>query len=352
MLQRRLGRTGRMVGEIGFGGRALGPDWRGVEAREVVRVLSEAIETGVDLVDTSPGWGDSEALVGEAVRALRARDRVVVATQVPAAPARAGWISANPRLQHVLPAAWVQESVEGSLRNTRLDVLPLVQLTGAMGWNDDWLQQTAWPELRGAMERLVREGKVLHWGVVAPDGTAAPLVVFDEPVIGTVQVGFDLFDRRAERLLAGALKSEIGVIVRSPLCGGALGGELGALTQFPPLDARHRRFPEALRAQIAVRIAELATLVGSVPEAASSSDDARAITEKHARHLASVDDVEIDRVAELALRFVLDRAEVACAVVGMRTTAHLRENLAVSDGRRMSARLVDRLIAHAWDAPG
>ena len=34
---------------------------------------------------------------------------------------------------------------------------------------------------------------------------------------------------------------------------------------------------------------------------------------------------------------------------GMRTAAHVAENLAVSDGRRLSPALLERLAEHAWD---
>lgn len=345
-----------MVGELGFGGRSLGPAWRGVEPRAVQRVLCEAIDAGVELVDTSPVWGDSEALVGDAVRSMRARDRVVVATQVPQAPARAAWISRDPRLQHILPAAWVQESVESSLRATRLEVLPLVQLAAADGWHDDWLGASAWPELRGTMERLVFEGKVLRWGVIAGAAETPSALeiadILDEPVIGTIQLAFDLFDRRAAPLLARAARAKVGVIVRAALGGGALGGELGATTQFPPLDARHQRFDLARRAEIALRIARLATLVGSVPPAATSSNEARAVTEPAARRKPGIDDIEIDTVAELALRFLLDRPEIATVLVGMRSPAHLHANLAAIDGRRMTPALAAVLDNHVWQAPG
>ncbi len=349
MLQRPLGRTGRTVAEIGFGGRSLGPDWRGVPPRDVQRVLCEAIDAGVDVVDTSPSWGDSEALVGDAVRSMRARDRVIVATAVAQAPARAAWftLDARPRLHQILPAAWVQESVENSLRATRLDVLPLVQLTGAAGWRDEWLGSSAWPELRGTMERLVHEGKVLRWGVIAT-APAETADILGDPLIATVQVQLDLFDQRNAAVLGRAKAHEVAVIIRAPLATGALGGDLGATTTFPPLDARHHRFDPARLAELAVRIARLATLVGHPPPAAYSSPGARAVTEPAARHRGSIDDLEIDTVAELALRYLLDLPEVATVLVGTRTAEHLRANLAVSDGRRLTPALAHQLVNHVW----
>lgn len=187
MQQRALGRTGRTVVELGFGGRRL--------TRDRERALHAAIDRGVDLIDVSPAWGESENLAGEAIRALRARDRVVLAT------------AASPRD--------LQRDVERSLRATRLDAIPLAQLDG---FHDGWLERPAWPEVRATMERLVREGKVLWWGAIADDPRGAGAAV-DEPLLATIQVPFHIQDRRAGELIERAPDR---CIVRRPLDGGAL----------------------------------------------------------------------------------------------------------------------------------
>jgi len=188
--QRLLGRTGRTVAELGFGGRGL--------ERGHQRVLLAALDAGVELVDVAPGWGDSEALAGDAVRDLRARDRVVIATRAPGD-------------RHA-----IQPSVERSLRATRLDAIPLVQLED---WHDDRLGGRDWPELRDTLHRLVREGKVLHWGVVTSDPRRA-LASLDEPWLATVQTRFHLQDRRVGAILPTCTEKHVGVLACSPLDGG------------------------------------------------------------------------------------------------------------------------------------
>lgn len=162
---------------IGFGGRAL--------TRDAQRVLCEAIESGVEHVDVSPSWADSEALAGQAIRELRARDRVVLATV--ADPAR------------------LEPSIDGSLRATRLEVIPLAQLE----------VDVVTDELRDAMARLVKAGKVLRWGRIADDARR----VAPDPAFATLQVPFHLHDRRAGAMIE---ESPGTVIVRSPLDGGGL----------------------------------------------------------------------------------------------------------------------------------
>ncbi|MCB9559921.1 MAG: aldo/keto reductase [Kofleriaceae bacterium] len=308
METRRAGRLGRSIPVIGFGGRALGPppprgdrDGPRLEPRDAQRALAAAIEAGVELVDVAPAWGDAEALAGETIRALRGRDRVVLATLVPDAPPPPGATPRPPRpgpdgstpapaLERVLPAAWVQRAVEASLRATRLEVLPLAWLP----WRGGWLTASAWPELRGAMARLVREGKVLTWGAhlpdVPPDDVAALL---DAAPVAAIQVALDLEHRAAAAVLDATATREVAVIVRRPLAGGALTGDVGDL--------------------------------GGVPRARWRDEVA-------------------DR-ADLALRWVLGHAAVTAALVGARTLDHVRAAIAAGDGRALSPPLREALDA-------
>jgi aryl-alcohol dehydrogenase-like predicted oxidoreductase len=190
MEQRAIGRLGRSVSEIGFGGRRLD--------RDAQRLLMIAIDAGVDVVDVAPTWSNAEELAGEAIRELRARDRVVLATQAPA--------------DH----RTVQVSIERSLRDTRLDVIPLAMLRA---WDDDCLMDGHWPELRETLERLIREGKVLAWGVIADDPRQIRATL-DDTLFAAVQVPFHVQDRRLGAILPLAAERQVGVLVRRPLDGG------------------------------------------------------------------------------------------------------------------------------------
>jgi aryl-alcohol dehydrogenase-like predicted oxidoreductase len=322
-----------------------------MEPRDAQRALQVAIELGLDFVDTALVYGGengvSERLVGEVLREQRARDRVVTATKVP--PANDEWPGDGKKpLHQAFPVQHVQTSVEQSLRNLKLDVLPIAQLHV---WHDGWLGSSSWPELRGTFERLVREGKVLHWGISVNDhGHDDAIAILDEPMIETVQVIYNLFERGPEKaLLARAKERDVGVIVRVPLDEGALGGDLGAETRFPPDDWRNDYFGGDRLGEVAVRLARLAGVIATSPPGARSSDAARAIL--HTTEKRRKDDVAIEAatIAELALRFVLSRDETSVVIPGMRTADHVRANLAVSDGRRLSPALLDRLREHSWD---
>lgn len=277
---------------------------RGVPARDVEHALHEAIAFGITLFDVAHD-SDSERLAGQAVRAQRVRDRVVMATRVPVLAPRPG-APQRDLLPERLPVRYLQDRVEASLRASRLEVLGLAQLS----LSPAWLASRAWPELVGTCARLVQEGKVLAWGAMLdqPDHEAAAQLVA-EPWLSALSVVYHLCDRRAEAVFTAAAQRELPVLARMPLAGGALAGRLGPGMILPPRDDRHDLAPEVLE-RIAIAVAHLAPLVKREPAAARSCDAAReilarAVRSDHRDRLACGD------VAELALRFAIDSAGVA-----------------------------------------
>jgi aryl-alcohol dehydrogenase-like predicted oxidoreductase len=110
---RRLGRTGIRATEIGLGCASLGlPDRSDADA---VRGIRLAIERGINYVDTSPGYGESERRLGLALQDGW-RGKVYLQTKVGTHPARRGDYT----------AAGTRWSVENSLRLLRTDCLDAV----------------------------------------------------------------------------------------------------------------------------------------------------------------------------------------------------------------------------------
>jgi aryl-alcohol dehydrogenase-like predicted oxidoreductase len=323
---------------------------RNVDAREVERAMHAALERGLTLLEAADEE-DAERLCGEAVRALRLRDQVIVACRVPELAPRPG----APRrdvLPELLPVAYVQQRIEASLRATRLEVLPLAQLPLAPAWR----ASAAWPELAGTCTRLVREGKVLAWGALlgeAADAEAATAVAdfLDEPWLAALSVPYSLCERGAGELLARLANRAaaaaapgpvprtspgVAVLARRPLAGGALAGTLGPGVRLPQHDDRRALDNRALE-RIAVMAAQLAPLVAHEPAAARSCDPARAELERGVRP----PDVEAQTAAELALRFVIDRGAVA--LPRLHRIEHLGEALAAAAAPPLSADLHARL---------
>jgi aryl-alcohol dehydrogenase-like predicted oxidoreductase len=328
---RRLGN--HTVTAIGSGDLCLATSAsRGVPAGDVERTLHEAIAFGITLIDVA-GDTDSEKLAGDGVRAQRARDRVVVATRVPILAELPG-APKRDVLRERLPAAYVRDRVEASLRASRLEVLSLAQLP----LRPAWVASPAWPELVGSCAQLVQEGKVLAWGAMLDDpGDEAAPALAAEPWLAAISVVYHLHERRAEPLFAAAAKRELAILARQPLAGGALTGNLGPGVHLPPRDDRQALDDTALE-RIAVAVAKLAPLVKHEPPAVRSCDAARQIAARGVRP----DHLECNAVAELALRFVIDRAGVALPRLHRRE--HLLPGIAAAAAPPLSDALVARIL--------
>lgn len=301
---------------------------RNVDARDVERAVHTALELGLTLIEAADEDA-AERLCGEAVRTLRLRDRVVVACRVPELAPRPG----APRrdlLPERLPAAYVQERIEASLRATRLEVLPLAQLPLQAAWR----ASPAWPELAGTCARLVHEGKVLSWGALAGDDAAAAELL-EEPWLAALSVPYSLCERGADALLTRAAGKRA-ILARRPLAGGALAGALGPGVTLALHDDR-RALDEPALERMAVAAARLAPLVSHEPPAARSCDASRAVLERGQRP----PHVEARTAAELALRFVIDRG--AIALPRLHRAEHVAESLACAAAPPLSPGLHARL---------
>jgi len=227
MQQRTLGRTKVAVSEIGFGAWAIGGAWGDVTMEDAKAALHAALDQDCSFIDTADVYGDgrSEQIIAE-VLAERGGARPFVATKIGrrlAPHAAEGYTKAN-----------LSEFVERSLRNLRVDCLDLVQLhcpPPAVYYQ---------PEVFRAMDELVAEGKIRHYGV-SVEKVEEGLKAIEYPNVATVQIIYNIFRQRPATLFfAEALRRDVGVIVRVPLASGLLTGKMDAQTAFAADD--HRAF--------------------------------------------------------------------------------------------------------------
>ncbi len=111
MEYRPLGSTGLNVSLLGFGAMRI----PGKPADEVSAVIRRALELGVNYIDTAPGYGDSEALIGQALAGLDTSG-LVISTK--SSPDRDSTADA------------VRQRVEESLRRMGLSQITVLQLWG------------------------------------------------------------------------------------------------------------------------------------------------------------------------------------------------------------------------------
>jgi aryl-alcohol dehydrogenase-like predicted oxidoreductase len=282
-----------------------------------VRALRLAIEQGVNFLDTAYAYGDghSEELVGAAVR--ESAETVYVATKVPPK----NWLWPAPacvRAEEVFPADWIASCTERSLERLGLETIDVQQFHV---WSDEWVGQGDWLD---AIEQLRRDGKIRFFGVSINDHQPQNAIrLVESGLVDTVQVIYNVFDQSPEDALFPAVEAaNVGVIVRVPFDEGGLTGSVRPDTTFPPGDFRNGYFAGTRRREVWER--------------------AQAI----ARDL----DVEVDRLAEIALRFCLGNPAVSVVIPGMRSTRNVERNVRAASAGSLEETQLTTLRRHRWIA--
>lgn len=316
---RQFGRSGWEISEISFGAWQLGGQWGPVDDEESVSTLLAAYEAGVNFVDTAQmyGSGHSETVVGRSLREWAGPDPVYVATK--AQPVK--WPDVaddDPKFAALYSDEYLVEQVEGSLRRLGVERIDLFQLHC---WAPDGMRNLDWFE---TLTRLRDEGKIDRIGASIRDYRPADGVELAESgLVDSIQVIYNIFEQQpAARLFPAAAASDTAIIARVALDSGSLSGAWDADTYsgWKAGSVLHTMFRDERFAETLERV-----------------DLLKEITRTH-----------YDKLADAAIRFVLDAPEVSTTILGMSTARRIAENLTYSDGVPLTPGLREQLAEHEW----
>jgi aryl-alcohol dehydrogenase-like predicted oxidoreductase len=278
--RRTLGRTGLRVSEVSLGGLFTSSLGGGLE--ETVRALEAAVDLGINYVDTAPAYGDSEKVLGEALRRIGGKGReLIVSTKLGGRPQ-----PFDPRDRVALRGS-VDESRRLLGRDT-IDILMVHEPDRPQmypWWTDPQNRQGPVLEL---LERLRAEGVVRFTGLGGT--TVAELTHFvaggSFDVLLTAFNYNALFREAVHELLPTAAGLGMGIVVGSVYGQGGLG----------------RRFDREVAEKPAwlskPRQEQMLALYRLLDESGLS-------------------------LPELSLRFTLTNPDISCALVGAKNAAHL-----------------------------
>ncbi len=162
------------------------------------------------------------------------------------------------------------QNLEDSLRLLDIDCIDIYNMHG-INWDKKWLQQVQ-PHISKWLVKARDQGLIKHICCSFHDDNEALRKVVDSGFIASVTVQYNLLDRKLEDAIAYASEKGMGVVVMGPVGGGRLGDNSEVLAELIP---------------------------------------------------------GIERVPELALRFVLSNPNVTVALSGMSNMEHVEENLRV-----------------------
>jgi len=221
MERRRLGNTDLVVSVLGFGGSEIG--YQGATGATVARLLTGALDAGLNVIDTAECYADSEALIGAAIAARRREVFVFTKCGHPRGFGAGDW-----RPKSLL------DSIARSLKRLRTETVDLVQL-----------HSCSEAELRrgdaiAALETARSRGMTRYVGY-SGDGAAARYAV-ETGRFDTLQISLSIADQEAlETTLARARRRGLGVIAKRPLANAAW------RTGKAPRDGYHREYWRRLR---------------------------------------------------------------------------------------------------------
>ena len=317
MPYRSLGRTGVQVsplclGTMNFGGPT--PE------DESIRIVDAALDGGINFIDTANVYndGESERIVGRALRQNGRREQVVLATKVHGDMGPGPNERGNSRY-HIMKAC------DDSLQRLQTDHIDLYQLhRPALEIPQD--------ETLRALDDLVRSGKVRYIGCstfpawMVMEGLATSerysLVRFVSE-----QPPYNLLDRRIENeLVPLAQRYGLAILPWSPLAGGILAGRYADKAEVPATSRQARVGTDSLFGQRVTRRS-----IAIADELSAVARD-RGIT-----------------ASQLALLWCKDQPGITAPIVGPRTLDHLRDHLAVLD---MHIEAEDGARIDALNGPG
>jgi aryl-alcohol dehydrogenase-like predicted oxidoreductase len=293
MNTRQLGNSDLYITPIGFGAWAIGGSgwqfaWGAQDDDESVAAIREALDNGINWIDTAPvyGLGHSEEVVARALQGMGNRPYVFTKCSMV-------WDEQG-KIGHSLKAESIRRECEASLRRLKVEAIDLYQVHWPMP--DEEIEE-GW----ATMAKLKEEGKVRNIGVSNFDVRQMQRALAIAPIT-SLQPRYSLIHREVEsEILPFAEEQNIGVIAYSPMASGLLTGAMTRerIERLPANDWRQSNadFQEPLLS----RNLRLVRLL-------------RAIGNQHGRS-----------PGEVAVAWVLANPAVTAAIVGARRPGQMKE---------------------------
>lgn len=230
MEYRTLGLSGLRVSAVGLGCMGMSHGYGApADCREMSRLLADAVDMGYTLFDTAEIYGTpdnphaNEELLGRALRPYR--NRIVLATKFGLEFDDPYGDGPHPLIPDSSPAT-IRKAVEGSLRRLQTDHIDL--------YYQHRIDPGVEPEVVAeTMLELIREGKILHWGISEADEDylrRAHAVCR----VAAVQNRYSMMARWHESLFPVLDDLGIGFVAFSPLSNGLLTNNYDAASTFDP----------------------------------------------------------------------------------------------------------------------
>lgn len=289
------------ISEIGLGTWQLGSaDWGAIDDEKAFAILQSFVDAGGNFIDTADvyGMGISEKVIGSFLKTTA--KEIFVATKLGRRQDGSnGWP------QNFTYDA-MRKQVESSLENLGVQSLFLEQLHCIPA--DEMRKGDVFNHLR----KLKEESFIENFGASVETSEEA-LLCLEQEGLASLQIIFNLFRQHvADDVFAKAAEKGVALIVRVPLASGLLTGKFNEQTTFASSD--HRNY-------------------NANGEAFNTGETFSGIQfnegVKLSREIAAL--LPNERMAQWALRWILDHPQVTTVIPGASSVAQVKSNVAASD---------------------
>lgn len=299
MRYRKLGKTGIDVSVIGLGTWQMGNGsyWNAnLDDRESIKTIRTAVDHGVNLIDTAHvyGAGHSEEVVGKAVQEI-GRDKVILTTKVGI------WYEPDGEYNEATKCLKCDERVvmtqiEQSLKRLRTDYLDFYQI--------HYAGTTPIEESTAAMQKLVMQGKIRHWGVSNYNYEQLEKVL-SLGYVCSYQPQYSLLFRDNQKKIDLCARNNVGVLTYGSIAGGILSGKYRSKEDLPK-DGRGGTYPY-YQGEAFEKTMELLKTLDEVANAHNCP------------------------VSQVAVNWVIQQPGITTALVGMKSPAQAIANASAAD---------------------
>jgi aryl-alcohol dehydrogenase-like predicted oxidoreductase len=297
---------GTPVAEVGLGTWQLGSaDWGNVDEAMAFEILRAYVDAGGNFIDTADvyGMGVSETVIGKFLKTAKAE--VFVATKLGRrSDGSNGWP------QNFTYDA-MKRQAEDSLKHLDIPQLFLEQLHCIP------MEETRAGKVFDYLRKLKQEGLIKHFGASVETSEEA-LICLEQEGLASLQIIFNLFRQHvADEVFAKAEEKGVALIIRVPLASGLLSGKFDENSHFEMND--HRNY-------------------NANGEAFNAGETFSGIDFKEGVKLAEKMKTMVpdDRMAQWAIRWILDHPEVTTVIPGASKVAQVSTNVAASGLHQLS----------------
>ncbi|SDC60880.1 aldo/keto reductase [Halanaerobium congolense] len=294
MKYRHLGNSNLKISAVGLGTWAYGNDTFGeVDDQQSIKAVRAAVDSGINLIDTAPAYGDghAEKVVGKAIQGIR--DKVVIAT-------KCGTHRDGPKYVRDLSPERIRTEIENSLKRLDIEQIDLYQIH----WPDP---DTPLEESVEELLKLKKEGKFKYLAV-CNFGVELMQEISEMTDIISLQPQYSLLKRDIEnKIIPYLLDNNLGTLSYGTLGGGILSGKYQERPQFDDEKDNRAGFYPFFKEENWEQTQSLITLLKEIAAENGQSP------------------------AQIAINWSINRPGITTALVGAKNEKQARENAEAAD---------------------